>query len=304
MQNSMYDINGKKKIWFGLSGILVLVSIVSLTIWGLRLGIDFTGGSLLEISYSNSRPEIYQIEEAMQEFNLQSLRIQPTDQKEYLLRFDNVEETTHQLILEKLQNISIEGVEENIVTENRFESIGPTIGNELKTKAIESIFIVLAFIVFYIAYAFRKVSKPVPSWKYGVAAIIALFHDILIITGIFSLMGYFFKTEIDTLFVTALLTILGFSVHDTIVTFDRIRENLFKNQDKSFAEIVNISINQTFLRSINTSFTTLLVLLAIYFFGGESIKNFTLALILGVIIGTYSSIFIASPLLVVWRKGK
>ncbi|RJQ34979.1 protein translocase subunit SecF [Candidatus Parcubacteria bacterium] len=300
----MYDINGKKKIWFGLSGILVLVSIVSLTIWGLRLGIDFTGGSLLEISYSNSRPEIYQIEEAMQEFNLQSLRIQPTDQKEYLLRFDNVEETTHQLILEKLQNISIEGVEENIVTENRFESIGPTIGNELKTKAIESIFIVLAFIVFYIAYAFRKVSKPVPSWKYGVAAIIALFHDILIITGIFSLMGYFFKTEIDTLFVTALLTILGFSVHDTIVTFDRIRENLFKNQDKSFAEIVNISINQTFLRSINTSFTTLLVLLAIYFFGGESIKNFTLALILGVIIGTYSSIFIASPLLVVWRKGK
>ena len=162
----------------------------------------------------------------------------------------------------------------------------------------------LVFIVLYIAYAFRKVSKPVASWKFGIAAIIALTHDILVIAGIFAALGYFLNIEVDSLFVTALLTILGFSVHDTIVTFDRTRENLFKNNNKSFSEIVNISVNQTIVRSINTSVTTLLVLLAIYFFGGESIKNFVLALVLGVIIGTYSSIFLASPLLTIWRKRK
>jgi len=298
----MHDIIAKKKIWFTLSGILALISIVSLFVWGLRLGIDFTGGSLMEISYSNTRPGVQQLEESLAPVGLESLRIQPSDEKKYLLRFEDVDEATHQAVLEKLQNIQIEGVEDNVLTEDRFESVGPVIGSELKSKAIESIIVVLVFIVLYIAYAFRKVSKPVASWKYGIAATIALFHDILIITGIFSILGHFFKIEVDSLFVTALLTILGFSVHDTIVTFDRTRENLFKNNDKSFDEIVNLSVNQTIIRSINTSLTTLLVLLAIYFFGGDSIKNFILALILGIIIGTYSSIYIASPLLVIFRK--
>lgn len=300
----MYNIIEKKKIWFTFSGILIAVSILSLAIWGLRLGIDFTGGSLLEISYSQARPEVHQIEESLTELEIQSLRVQPSNETEYLLRFENVDETTHQQILEKLGSIEVEGVEDNVLTENRFESIGPIIGSELKAKAIESIIIVLIFIVAYIAYAFRKVSKPVASWKYGISAIIALAHDILIVTGVFSVLGYLFNIEVDSLFVTALLTILGFSVHDTIVTFDRTRENLFQNQDKPFDEVVNISVNQTIVRSINTSLTTLFVLLAIYFFGGESIKNFVLALILGVIIGTYSSIFIASPLLAIWRKSK
>ncbi len=300
----MYNIIEKKKIWFTFSGVLVALSILALAIWGLRLGIDFTGGSLLEISYSQARPEINQIEDTLNELEIQSLRVQPSNETEYLLRFENVDETTHQQILEGLGNIEIEGVENNVLTENRFESIGPIIGSELKAKAIESIVIVLIFIVAYIAYAFRKVSKPVASWKYGISAIIALAHDILIVTGIFSVLGYLFNIEVDSLFVTALLTILGFSVHDTIVTFDRTRENLFKNQDKAFDEVVNISVNQTIVRSINTSVTTLFVLLAIYFFGGESIKNFVLALILGVIIGTYSSIFVASPLLAIWRKSK
>lgn len=300
----MYNIIEKKKIWFTFSGILIAVSILSLAIWGLRLGIDFTGGSLLEISYSQARPEVHQIEESLTELEIQSLRVQPSNETEYLLRFENVDETTHQQILEKLGSIEMEGVEDNVLTENRFESIGPIIGSELKAKAIESIIIVLIFIVAYIAYAFRRVSKPVASWKYGISAIIALAHDILIVTGVFSVLGYLFNVEVDSLFVTALLTILGFSVHDTIVTFDRTRENLFQNQDKPFDEVVNISVNQTIVRSINTSLTTLFVLLAIYFFGGESIKNFVLALILGVIIGTYSSIFIASPLLAIWRKSK
>lgn len=294
----MYNIIGKKKIWFIFSGILMAAAIVFLSIWGLKLGIDFTGGSLLEISYSQNRPDLVSMEEALSEFELESLKIQPAGEHEYILRFENIEEDTHQAILDKLQS------EDNPLTENRFESIGPSIGDELKSKAIQSIVIVLVFIVIYIAYAFRKVSKPVASWKYGISAIIALVHDILIITGIFAVLSYYFRVEVDSLFVTALLTILGFSIHDTIVTFDRTRENLIKNKDESFDDIVNISVNQTIVRSLNTSITTLFVLLAIYIFGGETIKNFVLALILGVLIGTYSSIFIASPLLSMWNKQK
>ncbi|MBT6690736.1 protein translocase subunit SecF [Candidatus Parcubacteria bacterium] len=300
----MYNIIEKRKVWFTFSGILVLAAIVSLLTWGLRLGIDFTGGSLLEVSYQNQRPSIQQIEESLADVDLQTVKVQPSGDREYIIRFEEIDEATHQTVVSKLGEIQIEGLEENTVVENRFESVGPVIGSELKSKAIKSIIIVLLFIVFYIAYAFRKISKPVASWKYGISAIIALTHDILIITGIFAALGYFMKMEVDSLFVTALLTILGFSIHDTIVTFDRTRENLFKNQDKPFKEIVNISVNQTIVRSLNTSITTLFVLLAIYIFGGESIKNFVLALILGVIIGTYSSIFVASPLLVIWNRKK
>lgn len=300
----MYNIIGKKNIWFVLSGLMITLSIVFLSIWGLNLGIDFTGGSILQVSYSTERPSLDQVNTALGDLSLGSLRVQPSGDKNYILRFEEIEEDTHQDILNRLKGIQIEGVEDNQLSESSFEAIGPVIGNELKSKAIEAIIIVLIFIILYIAYAFRKVSKPVASWKYGLSAIIALAHDILIITGVFSALGYFLNVEVDILFVTALLTILGFSVHDTIVTFDRIRENLFKNQDKSFKEIVNISVNQTIVRSVNTSLTTLLVLLAIYFFGGDSIKYFVLALMLGLIVGTYSSIFIASPLLVLLRKKK
>jgi len=300
----MYNIIAKRKIWFALSGTLCLLSIIFLSIWGLKLGIDFTGGSILEVSYSEQRPDVTQVENALADLQLNSLKIQPSGDKDYILRFEEIEETTHQEIVDKLSSISLDGVEDNGLTESRFEAIGPVVGQELKSKAIEAIIIVLILIILYIAYAFRKVSKPVASWKYGLAAIIALAHDILIITGVFSVLGYLLNVEVDILFVTALLTILGFSVHDTIVTFDRTRENLFKNQDKTFDEIVNISINQTLLRSVNTSLTTLLVLLAIYFLGGDTIKNFVLALILGIIVGTYSSIFLASPLLSIWGKNK
>jgi preprotein translocase subunit SecF len=300
----MYDIIGKRKIWFGFSGLLSIVAIIFLSLWGLKLGIDFTGGSILEISYSQARPSMEQISESLADLDINSLKLQPSGEYNYIIRFEEIDESTHQAINTSLSTIKIEGVEDNAFSELRFEAVGPIIGNELKTKAVQSIVVVLVFIVLYIAFAFRKVSKPVASWKFGIAAIIALVHDVLIIAGIFAALGYFINIEVDSLFVTALLTILGFSVHDTIVTFDRTRENLFKNQDKGFDEIVNISVNQTIIRSINTSVTTLLVLMAIYFFGGDSIKNFVLALILGVIIGTYSSIFLASPLLTIWRKVK
>ena len=297
----MYNIIKNKKYWFTFSGILVALSIAALAIFGLKLGIDFPGGRLLEVSYETTRPSIAQVEESLTPLELQSIRIQPTGEQNFFLRFEDVSEDVHQKILSNLKNIQIDE-QAAALTELRFESIGPTIGQELKSKAIEAIVIVLLFIVFYIAYAFRQVSKPVASWKYGISAIIALAHDILIVTGIFAILGQVANVEIDTLFVTALLTILGFSIHDTIVTFDRTRENLFKVQNQAFDEIVNLSVNQTIVRSINTSVTTLFVLLAIYIFGGESIKYFVLALILGVIIGTYSSIFVASPLLSLWNK--
>ncbi|HLD27489.1 MAG TPA: protein translocase subunit SecF, partial [Patescibacteria group bacterium] len=189
-------------------------------------------------------------------------------------------------------------------TELRFDSIGPTIGNELKRKSFYAIIVVLLAIILYIAYAFRKVSKPVESYKYGAAAIIALIHDLLIIIGVFAVLGHFLNVQIDSYFVTALLTILGFSVHDTIVTFDRTRENLKRHQDKTFEEVVNLSVNETIIRSLNTSLTTVFVLLAIFLFGGETIRYFVLALALGLIVGTYSSIFLASPLLMIWYRLK
>jgi len=297
----MLNVIKTKKIWLSISGTLMLASVIFLLVWGLRLGIDFTGGSLLEIHYTVERPSLEQVNNSLADHKLESLKVQPSNDTDYILRFEDIDEATHQNILDTLESIAPE-VENNTIQENRFESIGPIIGSELQAKAIQAIILVLIFIVAYIAWAFRKVSKPVASWKYGLAAIVALVHDILIVTGIFSLFGVLFGTEIDTLFVTALLTILGFSVHDTIVTFDRIRENLRREPDKHFDDIVNDSTNQTLVRSINTSATTLLVLMAIYFFGGSSIKDFSLALIIGIIIGTYSSIFVASPLLSIWNR--
>jgi preprotein translocase subunit SecF len=301
----MYNIIGKSKIWLSISGLLMLISIVGLFMWGLKPGLDFTSGSLLDISYQPTRPTIAQVETSLQPLNLKEVKIQPSGEQNFIIRFGEVDETTHQAILNNLTAIKIGGTTATTtLTENKFETIGPVISQELKTKAAQAIVVVLILIVLYIAYAFRKVSRPVASWKYGLAAIIALVHDILVVTGVFVFLGHFAGVEIDSLFITALLTILGFSVHDTIVTFDRTRENLFKNQDKPFKEVVNLSINQTIVRSINTSLTTLIVLLAVYIFGGETTKYFSLALILGIIIGTYSSIFIASPIVVMWNKNK
>lgn len=295
------NIINSRKIWFSISGTLMTLSILALLVWGLKPGIDFTGGSLLEISYETNRPAMTEVADNLASLNLKSLKVQAAGDNNLLLRFENVDENTHQQILTQLKN---QASNSGLVEEQKFESIGPTVGLELKNKAVVAIILVLICILAYIAYVFRQVSRPVASWKYGLAAIAALFHDILIITGIFSALGFFLGVEVDTLFVTALLTILGFSVHDTIVTFDRIRENLFKIHNQSFIEIVNRSVNETVIRSINTSLTAILVLLAVYIFGGDSIRYFVLALILGFIVGTYSSIFIASPLLVWWNKNK
>ena len=284
----------KRKIWLTLSSILVILSIAAIAVWRLNFGIDFTGGSLLEVEFSDQRPTSAQVQEALADFGLNSLSIQATDNNGLILRFQEVSEQTHQEILEKINILSTS-------EELRFDAIGPAIGEELKRKSILAIIFVLIAIVLYIAWAFRKVSKPISSWKYGIVAIIALFHDVIITIGVFSILGKFYGIEVNTPFVAAILTVLGYSVNDTIVVFDRIRENLIKTSE-DFETTVNNSINQTLRRSLYTSFTTLLVLVSIIVFGGATIRDFVLALSIGVFIGTYSSIFLASPILVVWEK--
>jgi len=289
-------IIGIRKVTYTISTLLVGVSILALFFWGLRLGIDFTGGSFLEIEFSGARPENSEILNKLNESGIESAVIQPTGERGVILRFKDINEEQHQQVLASLLTLGEFG-------EKRFDSIGPTIGKELRQKSFWAISLVLIMIVIYIAYVFRKVSRPISSWKYGFAAIIALTHDIIIPTGVFAYLGRFYGVEVDTLFVTALLTILGFSVHDTIVVFDRIRERLNKSQGKeNFESVVEGSIRSTIGRSINTSLTVLIVMAVLYFLGGESTRFFSLAIIIGVFFGTYSSIFIASALLVSWNK--
>lgn len=297
----MLRIIQNRYIYFIISGILIIASIVLLSIWGLKLGIDFTGGTLIELNFAN-RPDSHEVQNllANEYQDLEEVKIQPAGDKELIIRTKTLNEDEHQKLLAFLNK----NYGQDTIVENRFESIGPVIGEELKNKAVTAIIIVLITIILYVAYTFRKVSKPVASWKYGIAAITALIHDVLIVIGVFVVLGHIYNVEVGILFVTALLTVLGYSVNDTIVVFDRVRENLIYRPKETFVETINHSVNETILRSINTSLTTLLVLLAVYFFGGVTIKNFILALIIGTLAGTYSSIFIASPLLVAWQQFK
>lgn len=294
----MLKIIDKRKIWFTFSTLLVVLSIVFLIAWGLKFGIDFTGGSLLEVTfYTEKVPTAEEVSTILTEMAIGEVFIQPIGEKNMIIRFKEVDESTHQEILQKLKDSFGVGIEEQ-----RFDSIGPSIGKELKEKSLIAILIVVAAIIAYIAWVFRKVSKPVASWKYGVIAVIALIHDILITLGVFAILGKIYSVEIGAPFVAAVLTILGYSVNDTIVVFDRTRENLAKHIEDDFELTVEKSVREVITRSINTSFTTLVVLFSILIFGGSTVRNFVLALIIGVGIGTYSSIFLASPLLVVANK--
>ena len=290
------EIVKHRKIYFSVSAALILLSLFSLIFWGLELGIDFTGGTLMEIEFLESRLTNQEIEQRLVGLDLGQINFQPTGDRGLILRLKDIDEQTHQNIL-----IGI-GLEE--IVEKRFESIGPLIGDELKRKALWAISLTLLAIIIYIAWAFRKVSQPVASWQYGLVAVIALFHDIFITLGFFSLVSHFKEIEIGLPFVAAFLTILGYSVNNSIVIFDRARENLLKTNWADFSQVINQSINQSITRCLNTALTTLFVLLAIFFLGGTSIKYFSLALTIGIIIGTYSSIFIPSSLIIVWYKRK
>ena len=302
------NIIGNKNIFLTISGILVLGSLISIAVWGLKFGIDFTGGSLLEVEFIAVRPDAAKIRQSLEPFSIGNITVQPTGERGMILRFAHVDEGKHQQILEALSKIEsagqgVESEKQIAVIAKRFDTIGPTIGRELYRNSLIALGVAIVAIILYIAFAFRHVSKPVSSWKYGVSAVIALIHDVTIPAGIFAVLGNFWGIEVDTLFITALLTILGFSVHDTIVVFDRIRENLRKlKQPEPFEITVNRSVNETIARSINTSLTVLLVLVAIMAFGGVTTRYFALALIFGIVFGTYSSIFVASPILVIWQR--
>ena len=294
-----------KKIFLGLSVFLVLLSLSSLFIFGVKVGIDFKGGALTEVTYKTERPEQLFLNQKLESLNFGSMLLQPTGELGYIVKSRDLNEAEHNLLLKSL---SLDG--KNSLTEVSFNSIGPSVGRELTKKAIVAMILVSLAIILFIAFAFRKVSRPVSSWKYGFIAIVTLLHDVIIPAGLFVMLSHYYGAEMDTLFVVAVLTILGLSVSDTIVIFDRIRENL-KNVSGvnkiNFSEIVGHSVEQSYVRSISTSLTVILVLLALVFFGPVTTKYFALMLTAGMFFGTYSSIFLASPLLVLieeWQNRK
>ena len=284
-----------RKFFYALSALLLASSIAAMAVWGLNLGIDFKGGSIIEVEYEGNRPAQTELVTALTPLNLEA-SVRATGENGYLIRMKDITPEEKTTLVNVLNQFGVNA-------EKRFDSIGPVLGSEALKKSILSIILVIVAIILFIAYAFRKVSEPISSWKYGFVAIVALLHDVIIPTGVFAALGHFRGYEIDTLFITALLVILGFSVHDTIVVFDRVRENL-KNSTtkKSFDLLVGESIRSTFTRSINTSLTTVLSLVVLYFVGGPATEHFALALIIGMLVGTYSSIFVGSPLLVTLQK--
>jgi len=294
---SMLNIIDKTKYAYAFSVTLTVLSVVSLFVWGLKFGIDFTGGTLAEVQFTGSVPASQELENTLKDLGLKSLTLQPTANNSILIRYASEDDKINQEVSRKISE-NYPGAKEL-----RADFINSSVSQELKRNSLWAILVAILGIMAYIAWAFRKVSRPVESWKYGLGAVIALVHDVLITIGVFSVLGHFAGIEVGVPFIAALLTILGFSVHDTIVVYDRTRENLLRSSAKEqFPDIVNRSLNETLVRSINTSLTVLLTLLAIYIFGGETIRDFSLALLVGVFFGTYSSIFIATALLVTSYK--
>ena len=289
------------KVWYTISSLTVLTCLVLIAMWRLKPGIDFTGGSLLEWSFSSDRPAQTEIAPLFQALNLKDTVVQGTgDQRGFIIRTNFLTEDQHQQVLAAAR--SKFATQTNVLTEKQFQTIGAAVSQQLRQRALWAVVAVNLGIIIYMAYAFRKVSRPVVSWKYGALAIVALIHDVLLVLGVFAVLGHFWGVEVDIAFVVALLTVLGYSVNDTIVVYDRIREHLLHRRNENFEEIVNSGLNDTLMRSINTTLTVLLPLFALFFLGGETVHNFALALLIGMASGAYSSIFIASPLLVLVEK--
>lgn len=285
-----------KKIFLSISLVLVILSIGSLFVYKLPLGIDFKGGALTEITYTDIRPDVEIINQALAGNDvLGSVLVQPEGDKNVIIRTKNLTESERQVLISALNSTGS-------FTINNYTSIGPSVGRELKNKMITAIIIVSLIVILFIAYAFRGVSYPVKSWKYGIIAIITLLHDIAIPVGVFAILSRVYHAEVDTLFVVALLTVIGLSISDTIVVFDRIRENLKNKKYPTFPETVGNSLKQVYTRSINTSLTVIIVLVALSIFGPSTTKVFALMMTAGMICGTYSSIFLASPMLVLAQE--
>lgn len=291
----MVDLMGKKWWFFALSLLVILPGLFSLILYGLNLGIDFTGGTVLE--YKFEKPVTKDsLKSDLAKSGVGSFDVSDLGSNTYVIKTKPIDQ-------EKVPQIRT-FLEKDFgkVTPLREDSVGPVIGSETTKNALIALLVASVMIVLYLAASFRKVPKPASPWRFGIAAVVALLHDVLVVVGVFSILGHFLKVEVDVLFMTALLTIIGFSVHDTIVVFDRIRENLPKHLSRTFSEVANISIVQTLARSFSTSLTVIFSLVALFLFGGESIKWFVVALLVGVISGTYSSIFNATALLALWEE--
>jgi preprotein translocase subunit SecF len=296
----MLQIIQKRKYAYWFSGITTVASIVLILLWGLKLGIDFKGGTLMEVQFVlDPAPQVAVIEEKLAPIELKSLTIQPTDNRGVLLRYLASDETANEQVLAALKSLDPD------IVQLRTDFIGSSVSSQIKQHAFYGILLSMVGIALYIAWAFRRVAGLVTSWEYGMGAVIALLHDIIIVVGLFAVLGRYYDIEIGVPFIAALLTILGYSVNDTIVVYDRVRENLLRaNKKEDFEITVNRSLNETLGRSFNTSLTVLITLLAIVIFGSESIRFFGVALFAGVAFGTYSSIYIASALLVTRYKMK
>ncbi len=268
-------------------------AVLSLLLFGLRFGIDFTGGTILEAEYKESRPPMGEISTSLQDAGITSFTVQPLGEKGVVVRLKEIPQETHALLLEKLGDQA---------QENRFETIGPVIGKELRSKTVWFTILSLLLIVGYIAFAFRRTVEYMKPWQWSVAALVSLSHNLLIPLGGLAILGKFQGVEVDIPIVVALLTVVGYSINDTIVVFDRIRENLVRHRGIDFEDTVQKSVRETFSRSFNTSFTTILVLLAIVFLGGATLRLFALILIIGIVAGTYASLFFAPWVLKMLRR--
>ncbi|MCD6031401.1 MAG: secF [Thermomicrobiales bacterium] len=295
----MTTLASKRKLWFLISLIVILPGLIALIFSGLKLGIDFTGGTLWEVRFSQPT-ESAAIEAALHDAGIDTAIVQrsgPATDETFLIRMHEVREGSEL----KAELVSALEAEVGPFTELEYSTVGGAVSTQIRNRAIIAVALASVGILLYMAYAFRNTQKPL---LYGGSAIVAMLHDVLIVLGVFSILGLLFNVQIDALFITALLTIIGFSVHDTIVVFDRIRENLARHPDESFEGIVDYSLAQTVVRSLNTSMTVIFTLLALVLFGGGSTRMFVLALLIGIISGTYSSIFNASQLLVAWENGE
>lgn len=323
----MINLVGKKYWFLGVSVAIIIPGLIFILLGGLRPGIDFTGGSSWELNFDPNRtPDLTAVRETMvqaDENYVSQLKAKPNpsqpEQELISLRENQKFEAIAQLsdnglVIVRSGEIQLDTGEKDFITgalTGRFKdangfnpdisitTTGPTVANEITARSIMAIGLVSAGIMLYLAWAFRKLKNP---WRYGACAVISMLHDVLVVVGIFAILGQFFQVEIDALFVTALLTVIGFSVHDTIVVFDRVRENQLRHPGEEFASVVNYSLVQTLARSLNTSLTVLFTLGALYLFGGITVRNFVLALLIGIASGTYSSIFNASMLLVIWHE--